>query len=76
MARTEKKVGASIPNGDDNLVAGIERGERFVEESSKAKVTDANMAGGGDHDIGWLQVSMDDPILMEVEQTIQELKQD
>ena len=58
MFRAQQEFGRTIPNGDDDLVAGEERLKRLVSETGKTKITDLDDTGGCDEDIGRLEITV------------------
>jgi len=75
VASAEEEVGTAVPDCNDYFVTTIERGERLVEAAGKTKVADADGARGGYHDICGFEVAVHYPVLVEVVQAVEELKE-
>ena len=73
VLRAEEELGRAVPDRDDDLVAGGERLEGLVGEPGEPEVPDFDDAGGGDEDVGGLEVAVDDVRVVEVEQAVEEL---
>lgn len=73
---SEQKFRGAVPDGDDHLVSGEEGVERLVEQTRKTEIADPDCAVGGDEDVGRLQIPMEHPVAVQVEQAVQQLKQD
>lgn len=50
--------------------------QRFVEKTSKTQIANPNLTGRRDHDIGGLQISMEDPVAMQILATVEQLEHD
>lgn len=73
MPTAQEEFRGAVPNGDDDLVAGKEGVGGFVEEPCQAEIPDFDLSSGCDHDVGGFEVTMHDPIAVEVEQSRTEL---
>ena len=73
VLRAEEELGRAVPDRDDDLVAGGERLEGLVREPGEPEVPDFDDAGGGDEDVGGLEVAVDDVRVVQVEQAVEEL---
>lgn len=74
MPAAQEKLGCAVPDGDNNFVS-VEQGmQRLLKESSQAKISNTHLTSGSHHDVRRLQVAMQDPVSMQVEQSIQDLK--
>lgn len=49
-----------------HLVARVERLERFLIQSREAQVSDLDLTGSRDEDVGRLEITMDDPVVVKV----------
>ena len=76
MSGSEQEFGGAIPDRYHNFIATEQRVKGFVEESGKTEIANFYLATRGYHDICWLEISMQNPIGMQVLTSIQELKHD
>jgi len=47
-----------------------------LKEAGETEVADADVASGGDHDVSGFEVTVNDPVLVEVEETVEKLEED
>lgn len=73
MFRTKQELWCTIPNSNNDLVAGEQGLEGFMSESRETEVADFNDTLVSDEDIGGFEVTVNDVCLMEVEETVEEL---
>ena len=66
MPRTHQKFRGTIPDGDDDFVAGVECGGRGAKEAGQAEIADGEEAAGGEHDVGGFEVAVEDVGSVEV----------
>jgi hypothetical protein len=76
MSRSEEEFGCSVPDCDYYFVTTEERVKWFVEESGKTEISYFEFAARSDHDICWLQVSVQNPVSMEILTSIKQLEHD
>lgn len=73
MLRAEQKLRRAVPDRDDDLVSAVEREQGLVRQTREAKIADFDDTGGGDEDVGRLEVAVEDVGLVQVEQAGEEL---
>ncbi len=76
VARAKKKLRSPVPDGDDHLVAREQRVEGFVEQACQPQVADLDLAARSHHDIGGLEIPVEDPISVQILATIKQLEHD
>ncbi len=60
MLRAHQELRRAVPDRHDDLVAGEERLQGFVDEAREPQVADLDDARGGDEDVCGLQVAVED----------------
>lgn len=73
---SHEELGGTIPDRDDDFVAREEGVEGLVEEAGEPEIPDADGAAGGDQDVRGLEISMQHPVGVEIEEAVQQLEQD
>ena len=73
MLCSEEKLWGTVPDGDNNLVASGELLEWLVDETRKTKIANLDLAGGGDENVGRLEITVEDMCIVEVDKTIEKL---
>ena len=72
----QQELRRAVPYGDHDLVTCIQRMKRFVEDPSKAEIANLDLTATGDHDIRRLQITVQDPIAVQVQNTVEQLEED
>lgn len=73
VLRTQQQLWGTVPYRDDHLVAQEKRLQWLMGETREAEVTDLDDPGGGDENVGGLEVAVDDMRLVEVQEPVDEL---
>lgn len=60
MFRAHQQFWGTVPDGDNDFVAGEQWLERLVNQSSQAKVANLDYTARCDKDIGGFEVTMED----------------
>ena len=76
MPAAEEEFGSAIPYCHNDFVTAVKGVQGFVEEASQTKVTDSNLAFRSHHDVSRFEISVENPVRVEVQEAIEELKQD
>jgi hypothetical protein len=76
VVRAEDEFGRPVPDSDDDLIATKEWMKGLFEASGEAQIANLDLAGGCDHDVGGLQVTMEDPVGMQILAAVEQLEHD
>ena len=76
MPRSEEEFGCSVPDCDDYFIPTEQRVKWFVEQSGKTEISYFEFAARSDHDICWLQISVQNPVSMEILSSVEKLEHD
>ena len=76
MPRSEEEFGCSVPDCDDYFIPTEQRVKWFVEQSGKTEISYFEFAARSDHDICRLQISVQNPVSMEILASIEKLEHD
>lgn len=76
MVRAEDQLGCSVPYCHNNLIAAEERVQWFVEAAGQAQVANLDLSAGRDHDVGGLEITVQNPVGVQVLAAVEELEHD